>query len=51
MKMNFRFLLTAVFLLAASVVFGQRGPTYSADIAFEKGDYYDAAALYKKAFS
>lgn len=51
MKMNFRFLLTAVFLLAASVVFGQRGPTYSADIAFEKGDYYDAAALYKKAFT
>ena len=49
--MKFRLIFTAVLMLAASVVFAQRGPTYSADIAFEKGDYYDAATLYKKAFT
>ncbi len=51
MKMNFRLLLTAAFLFAASLTFAQRGPTYQADLAFDKGDYYDAAALYKKAFT
>ena len=49
--MNFRLLLTAAFLFAASLTFAQRGPTYQADLAFDKGDYYDAAALYKKAFT
>lgn len=49
--MNFRLLLTACLLFAATLTFAQRGPTYQADLAFDKGDYYDAAALYKKAFS
>lgn len=51
MKMNFRLLLTACLLFAASLTFAQRGPTYQADLAFDKGDYYDAASLYKKAFT
>ncbi|MBL0033379.1 MAG: OmpA family protein [Bacteroidetes bacterium] len=51
MKMNFRLLLTAALMFAASLTFAQRGPTYQADLAFDKGDYYDAAALYKKAFT
>ena len=51
MKMKFRFLLTACLIFAASLTFAQRGPTYSADLAFDKGDYYDAASLYKKAFT
>ena len=49
--MNFRLLLTAALMFAASLTFAQRGPTYQADLAFDKGDYYDAAALYKKAFT
>lgn len=51
MKMKFRLLLTAGLLLAASLTFAQRGPTYQADLAYDKGDYYDAATLYKKAFT
>ena len=32
-------------------VSAQRGPTWQADQAWTKGDYYDAALLYKKAFT
>lgn len=41
-------LFLALFSFTASA---QRGPTYQADQAFMKGDYFDAAALYKKAFT
>lgn len=31
--------------------YAQRGPAAMAELAFSKGDYYDAAILYKKAFA
>ncbi len=51
MRITHRLLFTVVFLFASTLLFAQRGPTFQADQAFEKGDYYDAATLYKKAFT
>lgn len=51
MRINIRLFFTAVFILSSGILFAQRGPTYQADQAFEKGDYYDAAILYKKAYT
>jgi len=52
-QMNIRkhFLLAAIFSFAALISYAQRGPATQADQAFAKGDYYDAATLYKKAFT
>lgn len=51
MKSPKRLIFTVIFALAALVSQAQRGPSYPADQAFMKGDYFDAAALYKKAFT
>ncbi len=51
MKSLSRLIFTALFACAALFASAQRGPTYQADQAFLKGDYFDAAALYKKAFT
>ncbi|MFM8431553.1 MAG: hypothetical protein ACKOA1_02050 [Bacteroidota bacterium] len=46
-----RLFFTALVMLSTMIATAQRGPTYQADQAFLKGDYYDAANLYKKAFT
>ncbi|MFM9053140.1 MAG: OmpA family protein, partial [Bacteroidota bacterium] len=46
-----RLFFTALVMLFTMIATAQRGPTYQADQAFLKGDYYDAANLYKKAFT
>lgn len=50
-----RILNRLLFILIAAVfsipVLAQRGPAAAADQAFAKGDYYDAATLYKKAYT
>jgi peptidoglycan-associated lipoprotein len=51
MKIINRFFFTSILLLFAANTFGQRLAVVQADLAFAKGDYYDAAILYKKAFS
>lgn len=51
MKSLKRLIFTAVFSAVAIVTSAQRGPAHQGDQAFLKGDYYDAAALYKKAFT
>ena len=51
MKSLKRLFFTAVFSLITLFAAAQRGPTYQADQAFLKGDYFDAATLYKKAFT
>ena len=51
MKSPKRLIFTTLFSLMVILAFGQRGPSYPADQAFLKGDYFDAAALYKKAFT
>ena len=50
MRLFQRFLLFLLVVISAQATFAQRGPTFLAEQAFNKGDYYDAAALYKKAF-
>ena len=51
MKIIHRIFFSLMFILAASFAFGQRPALVQADLAFAKGDYYDAATLYKKAFT
>lgn len=51
MRIITRLFFVIVFFLTSDLVIAQRGPTYQADQAFEKGDYYDAALLYKKAYT
>ncbi|MBK6444761.1 MAG: OmpA family protein [Bacteroidetes bacterium] len=51
MRLFQRFLLFLLVVISAQATFAQRGPTFLAEQAFNKGDYYDAAALYKKAFT
>lgn len=46
---RFFFILLLASISQASIA--QRGPSFQAEQAFNKGDYYDAAALYKKAFT
>ena len=48
MRLFQRFLLFLLVVISAQATFAQRGPTFLAEQAFNKGDYYDAAALYKK---
>lgn len=51
MKLIHRIFFSFVFILSASMAHGQRTPLMQADLAFTKGDFYDAATLYKKAFT
>lgn len=51
MKSLKRLFFTTVLSFLAVIATAQRGPTYQADQAFLKGDYFDAATLYKKAFT
>ena len=51
MRLSKRFFLLFLLLSAFQISFAQRGPSFQAEQAFNKGDYYDAAALYKKAFT
>lgn len=51
MRLLKSFFFIAALLFVTGTVSAQRGATFMADQAFSKGDYYDAAALYKKAFT
>lgn len=51
MKIIHRIFFSLIIILSASIAFGQRTPLMQADLAFTKGDYYDATTLYKKAFT
>lgn len=51
MKIIHRIFYSFLFIFLASTVHGQRTPLMQADLAFTKGDYYDATTLYKKAFT
>lgn len=51
MKIINRIFFSLLIILFASKAYGQRTPLMQADLAFAKGDYYDASTLYKKAFS
>ncbi len=44
-------LILTVTLFCANTAFAQRNPITMAEQAFAKGDYYDAAILYKKAYT
>ena len=51
MKSSKKLIFTCLFAICSLFVSAQRGPTWQADQAWTKGDYYDAALLYKKAFT
>ena len=51
MKIIQRLFLSFVFLFTTTFVFGQSKAVSQADQAYNKGDYFDAATLYKKAFT
>ncbi len=51
MKIIQRIFFSLIFILSAIITNGQRTSLVQADLAFAKGDYYDAATLYKKAFT
>ena len=51
MRILYRLLFTSLFVITSLLASAQRGPTFQADQAYDKGDYYDAALLYKKAFT
>jgi peptidoglycan-associated lipoprotein len=51
MKVILNVFFSLLLFFPASFVFAQRTAQVQAELAFSKGDYYDAATLYKKAFS
>ncbi len=51
MKIINRIFFSLLFILTTATTHAQRSPLMLADQAFQKGDYYDATTLYKKAFS
>ncbi len=51
MKIIQRLFLSFVFLFTTTFVFGQSKAVNQADQAYNKGDFFDAATLYKKAFT
>ncbi|HNQ61878.1 MAG TPA: OmpA family protein [Bacteroidia bacterium] len=51
MRILTRLLIVSLFLLSSGSLSAQRTPLIQADLAFSKGDYYDAAILYKKAYT
>ncbi len=51
MKIIQKILFPFLFIFLAFNSMGQRTSLVQADLAFTKGDYYDAATLYKKAFT
>lgn len=51
MKIIQHLFFSVVFFFAATSAFGQAKSVLQADQAFAKGDYYDAAIIYKKAFT
>ncbi len=51
MKIILRVFFSFLLIFPASIVLAQRTPLMQADLAFAKGDYYDASTLYKKAFT
>jgi peptidoglycan-associated lipoprotein len=51
MKIILKVCFSFLFFLISTLSFAQRPALVQADLAFDKGDYYDAATLYKKAFS
>ena len=51
MKLVNLLLFSFMLILFSASAYAQRSPLEQADLAYSKGDYYDAVALYKKAFS
>jgi peptidoglycan-associated lipoprotein len=51
MRIFSRLLIVSLFFLSSGNLYAQRTPLIQADQAFDKGDYYDAAILYKKAYT
>ncbi len=51
MKIFTRLLLASLLIFSSGSINAQRTPLIQADLAFTKGDYYDAAILYKKAYT
>ena len=51
MRLTNRLFFFIILAVSAQTAIAQRGPTTAADLAFAKGDYYDAATLYKKAYT
>ena len=51
MRILTRLFIASLILLTSANATAQRVPLVQADLAFAKGDYYDAAILYKKAYT
>ena len=51
MRILTRLIIATLILFATGNASAQRVPLVQADLAFAKGDYYDAAILYKKAYT
>ena len=51
MRIITRLFIAFLILFSSGIANAQRTPLIQADLAFAKGDYYDAAILYKKAYT